>query len=196
MTATLPTPTHAQRHHAGGFALIVALVILLAITVVGVATIRSTLIEQRLANATQDRNLAFQAAEAALRVGEAQALLHAQTQPLTPQLSSDGSCDRARQANCTDGLCLLHDPDCPLRAQDPAFTGWANATGLNLGTLAGQSPQYIVEFLGADFLCHDPDPTNPNDPNNYCKRYRITARSLPAGNDRATVILETLFAAE
>lgn len=196
MTIAHTTRPHTHRRDAGGFALIVALMILLAITVVGVTTIRSTLIEQRLASTTLDRNLAFQAAEAALRVGEMQAKLHAQTQPVEKHLESDDTCDTGRQANCTAGLCVLHDPDCPLRALDPNVTGWANATDLTLGTLAGATPQYLVEFLGADFFCREPDPTAPLDPNNYCKRYRITARSTPAGNDRATVILESLFVTE
>ncbi|MEW6693907.1 MAG: PilX N-terminal domain-containing pilus assembly protein [Pseudomonadota bacterium] len=203
----LTPPRHRNRN--GGFALIIALIILLAITVVGVTTIRSTLTEQRLANATLDRNIAFQAAEAALRVGETLARQHAENKkPLISGkckidaddtehfISCGDTCDTTMQANCVDGVCMLHDPDCPLRSQDPNFTGWTTATELTLGSLAGQNPQYIVEFLGADFYCRPPDPTAPNDPNNYCKRYRITARSQPNAGDRATVILETLFVTE
>ncbi|WP_334135631.1 pilus assembly PilX family protein [Tepidimonas sp.] len=184
------------RRASAGFTLVIALILLLAMTIIGVTTIRSTVIEQRLANATLDRNLAFQAAEAALRVGESVATIHARTAPALSQLAADGTCDRTVQSNCADGMCQLHDPDCPLRSSDLTVTAWATASTVNLGPLMGQHPQYLVEFLGANFDCAPPDPTSPNDPDNNCKRYRITARAQPANNDRATVMLEVLFATE
>lgn len=196
MTSIVQPPRQSLPHSERGFALIIALVLLLAITAIGITTIRSTLIEQKLANATLDRNVAFQAAEAALRMAEARASAHAQTAPLKAHLGSNGTCDTDVQKDCADGLCVLHDPDCPLRSNDPTITAWATANGLDLGTLAGQAPQYLVEYLGSNFYCSTPDPTAPNDPNNYCKRYRITARAQPGGDDRSTVMLEVLFAAE
>jgi type IV pilus assembly protein PilX len=53
-----------------GVALIVALVFLLLMTVLGVAAIRTTTLEERMAGNLHDKNLAFQAAEAGLRAGE------------------------------------------------------------------------------------------------------------------------------
>lgn len=196
----------ARRFHAtpsprlpqSGFAFIVALVILLAVTILGVATIRVALVEQRLASISLDRNIAFQSAEAALRIAEGMAQQHARTVPPSPRLQSDASCDSTVYQACPEGICGQVDPDCPLRATDPRFTGWfplADAD-MNLGPLAGQRPAYLVEFLGGDFKCREPDPTKPNDPNNNCKHYRITARSQPDGSRRATVLLEILFAAE
>lgn len=184
-------------HRSQGFALIIALVLLVAISLIGVTTIRTALIEQKLATASLDRNIALQAAETALRLGEARALNHAKQAPLERALRGDGVCDvSTRSSSCNDGICILHDPDCPPRGQDPSFTAWAIANDAALGTLAGAKPTYVIEYLGADFECHTPDPTRPSDPNNKCKRYRITARSSPAGNDRATVILETIYATE
>ncbi len=53
-----------------GVALFIALVVLLIITLVGVSSLQSTRIEERMAANSLDRDTAFQAAEAALAAGE------------------------------------------------------------------------------------------------------------------------------
>jgi type IV pilus assembly protein PilX len=58
--------TSAQR----GSALIVSLVFLLLLTILGVTAMRSSVLQERMAGNTRDTNLAFQAAETALRAGE------------------------------------------------------------------------------------------------------------------------------
>jgi type IV pilus assembly protein PilX len=57
-----------------GVVLIVALVVLLVLSMLGISSMQGTLMEERMAGNMYDRNLAFQAAEAALRAGEADAL--------------------------------------------------------------------------------------------------------------------------
>lgn len=57
---------HAQR----GAVMVIALVMLLVLTLLATASARMTLLEERMTGNTQDRNVAFQAAEAALRSGE------------------------------------------------------------------------------------------------------------------------------
>ncbi|MCC5872074.1 MAG: hypothetical protein JJU22_06730 [Gammaproteobacteria bacterium] len=57
----------ARRHDAQrGMALFLALVVLLIITVLGVSGLQTTTLEERMAANSRDRDLAFQAAEAAL----------------------------------------------------------------------------------------------------------------------------------
>ena len=58
-----------SRQH--GAVLIVALVLLLVLTVLGVAGVQNTTMQERMAGNYRDRFSAFQAAEAALRAGEA-----------------------------------------------------------------------------------------------------------------------------
>ncbi len=53
-----------------GAVLIVGLVLLLILTVIGLASIRGSDLQERMAGNMRDRNLAFQASEAALREGE------------------------------------------------------------------------------------------------------------------------------
>ncbi|TCK05937.1 pilus assembly PilX family protein [Marinobacterium mangrovicola] len=56
-----------------GAALIVALIMLLLITIIGVSAMQTTTMEERMAGNLRDRHVAFQAAEAALRQGESDA---------------------------------------------------------------------------------------------------------------------------
>jgi type IV pilus assembly protein PilX len=55
----------------GGAVLIVSLIFLLLMTLVGVASMQGTTLQERMAGNMRDRDLALQAAEAALRAGEA-----------------------------------------------------------------------------------------------------------------------------
>ena len=68
-------PVHPER----GVVLLVALVMLLLVTVLGLASVRMLTLEERMAANSFDRNLAFQAAETALREGEALAQWQLQT---------------------------------------------------------------------------------------------------------------------
>jgi type IV pilus assembly protein PilX len=53
-----------------GAVLIIALVMLLVMTLLGVSVMESSVVEERMAGNNLDRNIAFQAAEASLRAGE------------------------------------------------------------------------------------------------------------------------------
>lgn len=169
-----------------GAALIVSLVLLVLVTLLGVAGIQSVALEEKMAGNAYDRNIAFQAAEAALRVGESIAEANKEgfpddSDPCPPVSAVD---------NCTGGLCPPPDINCPPRWKAPGFTGWVDA--VSLGELAG-TPQYFVEYLGNTFPCTK-GASSSSDPNN-CKRYRITARSRP-GAGRATVILQSVYATD
>jgi type IV pilus assembly protein PilX len=65
----------AQQKHLAlrqkGSALIVSLIMLLLLTLVAVAGMQGTILQERMTGNLRDRDLAFQAAEAALREGEA-----------------------------------------------------------------------------------------------------------------------------
>lgn len=61
---------HASMNAQRGAALIVALVMLLAMTLLGVTAVRNTTLQERMAGNLRDSNMSFQAAERALREGE------------------------------------------------------------------------------------------------------------------------------
>ncbi len=56
--------------HQSGAALMVSLMILLVLTLIGVTSMSGTILEEKMASGVRNQNLAFQAAEAALRDGE------------------------------------------------------------------------------------------------------------------------------
>jgi type IV pilus assembly protein PilX len=183
----------SSRHSQRGVALVVALIFLVVITITGISNVRTVAQEEKMTAATLDRSLAFQAAEAALRFGENLVWANHTTPTYTPAYSdADASCPAGAIDNCIAGICPPPDKDCPSRWEQTAnfSAGWVGAT-VTLGSLAGASPQYFIEYLGNNFDCTD---GGPGDPKN-CKRYRITARSQP-GAGRAAVMLQSLYKPE
>ncbi|EGV31805.1 Tfp pilus assembly protein PilX [Thiorhodococcus drewsii AZ1] len=65
-------PTYDRRQH--GMVLVTGLIILLVMTVIGVTAMQSVSLDERMAGNVRSRNVAFQAAEGALRKAESQLL--------------------------------------------------------------------------------------------------------------------------
>jgi len=179
-----------------GVVLLVALVMLLLVTVLGLASVRMLTLEERMAANSFDRNLAFQAAESALREGEALAELQLQAAngPNAGIPSLAMVCNNLNNGACAGGLCSPPHGDCTAaRWEDSAFAGWRNASAASSPLAAGR-PQFFVEHLGSTFPC---DPQNPTQ-GPTCARYRITARShdpaAPATQGRANVVLQSIYA--
>jgi type IV pilus assembly protein PilX len=156
-----------------GFSLIVSLVLLVLITLVALASMRAVAMQSRMSASTHDRNLAFQAAETALRDAEALAVAS-----VPANFPANG---------CTGIYCAQPDPAATARWADPAFAGWtATATGVSANATA---PEAIIETMPAGPAwggCMNEIPRSPNCPK---PRYRVTARSTAEG--RATVILQS-----
>lgn len=74
MKQKLSRPFHRPARERGA-AMVIALIMLLVLTLLATASGRMTLMEERMTGNTQDRNIAFQVAEAGLRAGEGQAQL-------------------------------------------------------------------------------------------------------------------------
>lgn len=60
----------SQPHSQQGVALITGLIFMVVLTLLVVAAMRTTILEEKMAGNTRDMNLAFQSGEAALRAGE------------------------------------------------------------------------------------------------------------------------------
>lgn len=157
-----------------GASLIVVMILLLIMTLRGLAVLRGTLLEERISANLLDRSVGFQAAESALREGEALAA----TSPVAPASGCDAS-----------SVCSLPDASATDRWLNASFGGWRNSTA-NLGTLGG-TPQYFIEFMGLAPTWPGCDRKMPIDDLCLSPRYRITARSQSA--DRAQVLLQTNF---
>lgn len=175
-------PARTQR----GAALVVVLILLLLMTLLGLASLRGTLLEERMGANMLDRSLGFQAAEAALRVAEARAdalPVFASGPPASPAFPAVG---------CVNELCATPLPNALDRWNDPAFTGWFVNPTITLGGGAVVLPQYFIEdmqlaenWLGCSGI-------RPMDDQCISRRYRIVARS--SANDRAQVTLVSSFA--
>ncbi len=72
-----------------GVALVMAMVFLMILTIIGVTVMSSTSLQEKMAGNVQDKNLAFQAAESALRVGEQ--LLQATAPGALPTFTTGGT---------------------------------------------------------------------------------------------------------
>ena len=119
-----------------GVALVVALVLLVLITLVGLAAVRGTIMQQRMAANQYDREQAFQSAEAAVRAATAQIAT-------TPGIIWH---------NCqAGGITCLPNPfnDSTLTTTDihSVATGTAAGDYTASATAAGQ-PQFVVEGMG------------------------------------------------
>ena len=65
------TNTTVNGRREQGSTLIVALVMLLLISLIAVGSMQDTILQERMTSNTEDRSIAFEGAEAALRAGEA-----------------------------------------------------------------------------------------------------------------------------
>ena len=122
------TSTHKSQQ---GAALIVSLIILVALTMLSITSMRGSSSELTMAGSLRESGLTFQAAEAGLRTAEA----------LVASSTSSGAFDGKSTSMLAE------------TSPDPDYlnnTSWAGATAADI-TLAGISnkPKYIIKFLGA-----------------------------------------------
>ena len=167
-----------------GAALLVALIMLLISTMVGLASIRGTTMNEKMSSNMYDRSLSYQAAEAALLAGEAAVLAD-------PGIAID---------------CTIVNAECPpLPATTFTSTVPNDWTPVGAGfevndALLGSTPQFYVERMGVvggtDELglgesanCSNYAGCDEAPPN--AASFRITGRSgTPAADGRSVVALQ------
>lgn len=171
-----------QHQHQSGVALIVALIMVVIMSLIGLTGVRMIFQEEKMAAYSYDRTLTFQSAEAALREAE-NGIDQVKPEPVSGACSTFASGIFSVRA-CPPPVAGAATP----RWLDSTFTGWANATAVGTGTLS-ITPQYFVEYLGSGFPC-GLDPSAPP----VCKRYRVTARA--GGNGRSEVMVQSLYASD
>ncbi|WP_419736956.1 pilus assembly PilX family protein [Pseudomonas sp. COR18] len=70
MNLSRQDPIHRCRRQQGGMALLVSLVFLLLLTLIGISSMQSATLQEKMAGSVTLRNTSFQTAEAVLRMGE------------------------------------------------------------------------------------------------------------------------------
>jgi type IV pilus assembly protein PilX len=164
-----------------GAVLVVVLVLLLVMTLLGLASLRGTVMEERMSGSMRDRSMAFQAAEAAMR--EAEALIFANGSAGFPAAGS---------ATCSGNLCDTPDPNNAERWRNRNGAYWRDAA-VNVGAPAIR-PQYFIEYMGDAPSWPKCDSEIPVHALCMKPRYRITARSTDDVDARAQVILQGNYA--
>lgn len=179
----------SMRRSQRGVALVVALVLLVVVTLVGLASIRGTTMQQKMTANFYDREIGFQAAEAGLRAGESWLLANPNNTTII--------------RNCTDpSLQCIANPFDSGGAAAAQIQTVPTAT-FDAGAMGVGQPQYVVEKMG---VCSGGSNGNfafTNDENNQgggnslvssgmC--YRVTAESNANANlnDRSNVILQVM----
>lgn len=164
------------RHQQRGISLLVVLILLLIMTLLGLAILRSTMMEERMTANMYERSLSFQAAESALRQGE-------QVAAVAPTPPSAG-CNSA-------GVCAKPDSAVTDRWLDATFSGWIAATPIAGASPAPPPAAYFVEYMGEAPSWAGCDRQVPVPALCMMPSYRVTARAT--ANDRATVIVQSNF---
>jgi type IV pilus assembly protein PilX len=168
-----------------GAALLVALIMLLISTMVGLASIRGTTMNEKMSSNMYDRSLSYQAAEAALLAGEAKVL-------------ADPGFGEIIDCTIPNTEC----PPSPATTFTSTTTGWTNVdAGFEVNdALLGSTPQFYVERMalvgGTDELglgesanCSNYAGCDEAPPN--AVSFRITGRSgIPATDGRSVVALQ------
>ncbi|HMW15083.1 MAG TPA: PilX N-terminal domain-containing pilus assembly protein [Pseudomonadales bacterium] len=213
LQSTFGTPARQR-----GIILLVSLILLLILTVMGLASMGGSLLEARMTGHYRDQELAIQSAEAALREGER--TIHSSSSALLDaRIKAGGN-------SCTGGYCQSRQfdtghaaslgkachqaghlyerwelPVCDSGAPVGSADVWNNAGrhltyGANLPGVRAPA-RYIIELAGlarpatappGDCAGHPLDPANAG-----CQRvYRITALA-GGGTDRAQVMLQSTY---
>ncbi|MEE9358329.1 pilus assembly PilX family protein [Candidatus Vondammii sp. HM_W22] len=183
-----------------GVVLAFCLVLLLVTTLLGVAAMSTTALEESMTQNERDQHTAFQAAEAALREGER----YVKSQATSPTIFP-GSFSKT----CANGLCFSREntPNYD-KTKSPCETGgisdrwdmwscptshsgnlavWTNAkrhrshanTSLTNSKGITTLPKYIIEFMGYQDITRD-------------ELYRITSFAT-GGTDDAKVMLQSTY---
>lgn len=113
-----------SRKKEQGVALIVALVLLLVITLLGVSGVQNVALEEKMAGATWDRQVAFQVAEAELRNLEGSVSSFS----FPASGCANGLCASSCGMTNTGALCVFaaDETDCSVCYRDNTFTFWSS----------------------------------------------------------------------
>ncbi len=151
-----------------GAILVVSLIMLLLLTIIGLAGMRTTSLEEKMAGNSRDRALAFQSAEAALSIAEQDILSRmAADDTLTPPREAGdwGEALETAVRSCIEnnssiaanaGSCGPKDPADfdPFENDDWDYANVVSASGTSLSHGSGnlQAPKYMIQLVRKDFV--------------------------------------------
>ncbi len=169
-------------HKQRGWVLVIGLVVLVMLSIIAIALMRTTLLEEKMAGATRDINLSFEAAEAGLRGAE----IFIEAQPDDSLFATTGT---GIYAQGTD----------PGNTEPNAFLATWNATNSRIlasaPTGVTTAPRYMIKKVGesGDEGSLNLGGYGETDLSQKSVIYRITARGT-GGNDNTQTVLRSHYA--
>jgi len=156
-----------NRKQQSGIALIIALIILLLLTIIMISALQVTTMEEKMAGNSQNHNVAFQAAESALR--EAEALIESGAVAFNPLQLSGAPFRNNATPYCVNGMCSDSSvEEGHLQSEVfPGIDGGMMTASTGIATIVAE-PEYIIELIRTD----------PSvDSSRIYATFRITARA-------------------
>jgi type IV pilus assembly protein PilX len=189
-------PGSVSRRRQRGLSLVTTLVLMLATLGLGVAVMGVNVMEERLIGNTKDRDLALQAAEAALRDAEQDVASNISSATGFTDTCASGLCTPPSQRDTLGALASLPVDDARLGFDwtvDANVRSYGQFTGAAAFPGVAQQPRYVIEkfsFLGTpagESVVLGAEPTAPG------VGYRITARAVGA-RPETVVVLQSIYA--
>jgi type IV pilus assembly protein PilX len=179
-----------------GVSLVTTLVLMLATLGLGVAVMGVNAMEERMIANTKDRDLALQAAEAALRDAEQDIATNVSPATAFSDACTAGLCTPPSQRDSLGALASLPVDDARLGfdwSVDASVRSYGQYTGVAAFPYVAQQPRYVIEkfsFLGTpagESVVLGAEPTAPG------VGYRITARAT-GSRPETVVVLQSIYA--
>lgn len=178
-------PSWNHRARERGFVMVTAVLFLLVLTILGLSSMGGTILEEKMTGFYRDRQIAFEAAEAALRDGELDAL----SSRISGGTGFAAGCGSTTSGSTADaGLCAVETDGTPVwvdfESDSTKKTGWVDGDdeghSVRYGQFTGATafptdsvakpPRYIIESIKVAS-----QQLKLNAPQSYKYAYRITA---------------------
>ena len=167
-----------------GAVLIIGLVMMLLLTVIGLASIRGSDLQERMAGNMRDRNLAFQSAEAGLRTGELKSF--GLTGVAVP--NANGYFDNLNLSSVIKRPALWGKTDWE------AATNSIKLADKTISNVADQ-PRYVIEKIVVPFdTANQGGGIDAGSPQEDKLFYRVTSRGVGGTTDTEVVLQSTSIA--
>jgi type IV pilus assembly protein PilX len=171
-----------------GFVLLTAVIFLLVLTILSLSSMSTTILEEKMTGSYRDRQLAFEAAEAALRDGERDVFGSLRISGASSFVAGcgDNASSTPSELDANAGLCAVETDGTPiwvdLETDSTKKTAWVGgadeAHSVKYGRMTGATalpdvanqPRYIVEMMRLPS-----QQRKLNAPQTYKFAYRITA---------------------
>ncbi|MEH6824819.1 MAG: PilX N-terminal domain-containing pilus assembly protein [Motiliproteus sp.] len=171
-----------NKQHQQGIALIICMIVLVVLTISGLSSIRDTSMEERMAGNMKNRNLAFQAAESALREGEE----FLNSAVVLPDFDGTGGLYSQFSSGAVTSMSSSWADPSAVRT----FGGDSDLSTYNLSLPeVVAAPVYIIERMDSLAPTSSVEAGQAQDTVIY---YRITTRAV-GSTDTARVILQTVY---